>query len=99
MVILRCMGLSDPPEPVRPFLQDGRITGYPRNSERRRCLLEQVALEFEPGRYFPESEVNAVLNAITDDAATLRRYLVEYELMSRTPDGVYWRSGGPVPVH
>ena len=99
MVILRCMGLSDPPEPVRAFLLDGRITGYPRNPERRRLLFEQVALEFEPGRYFPESEVNAVLKGITDDPATLRRYLVEHELMSRTPDGVYWRSGGPVPVH
>jgi hypothetical protein len=61
-------------------------------------LLEQVAQEFEPGRYFAESQVNEVLKSITDDHATLRRYLVDHELLSRTPDGIYWRSGGPVPV-
>jgi hypothetical protein len=93
------MGLSDPPEEVRAFLQDGRIVGYPRNPERRRLLLEQVAVEFEPGRYFPESHVNEVLKGVTSDHATLRRYLVEHELLSRTADGVYWRTGGPVAVH
>ena len=30
--------------------------------------------------------------------ATLRRYLVDFDLLSRTPDGTYWRSGGTVPV-
>ncbi|HZZ54887.1 MAG TPA: DUF2087 domain-containing protein [Trebonia sp.] len=33
-----------------------------------------------------------------DDHATLRRCLIDEELMSRTPDGTYWRSGGTVPV-
>ena len=27
-----------------------------------------------------------------------RRYLVDEDLLSRTPDGTYWRSGGTVPV-
>jgi hypothetical protein len=62
-------------------------------------LLEQVALEFEPGRYFDESQVDEVLKSVTDDHATLRRYLVDHELMSRTPSGIYWRTGGPVLVH
>jgi len=97
-VILEFMGLSDPPESLRAFVRDGRITAYPKKPERRRLLLEQVAGEFEPGRYYPESEVNLVLKAIADDHAALRRYLVESELLSRTPDGVYWRTGGPVLV-
>ena len=28
-----------------------------------------------------------------------RRYLVDEELMSRTPDGTYWRSGGTVAIN
>jgi hypothetical protein len=32
------------------------------------------------------------------DHAALRRYLVEEGLLSRTPGGIYWRSGGTVPV-
>ena len=92
------MALSDPPEQVRVFVRDGRITGFPKKPERRRVLLEQVAQEFEPGRYYPEPDVNAVLKTISDDYVTLRRYLIDHELLSRTPDGIYWRTGGPVPV-
>lgn len=98
VAVLVRMGLSDPPEQVRAFIRDGRITAYPKKPDRRLLLLEQVALEFEPGRYYPESDVNRVLKAVTDDHATLRRYLVEAELLSRTPVGVYWRTGGPVPT-
>jgi hypothetical protein len=93
------MRLSTPPDEVRAFIRDGRIIGYPKKSERRLLLLEQVALEFEPGRYFDESQVDEVLKSVTDDHATLRRYLVDHELMSRTPSGIYWRTGGPVLVH
>ena len=32
------------------------------------------------------------------DHAALRRYLVDEDLLSRTPDGTYWRSGGTVPL-
>jgi hypothetical protein len=92
------MAISDPPEQVRVFVKDGRITGFPKKPERRRVLLEQVSQEFEVGRYYPEADVNAVLKTVTDDYVTLRRYLVDHELLSRTPDGIYWRSGGPVPV-
>ena len=92
------MNFADPPEQVRAFISDGRITGFPKKPERRRVLLEQVALEFEVGRYYPEADVNAVLKTISDDHVTLRRYLVDHQLLSRTPDGTYWRTGGPVPV-
>jgi hypothetical protein len=57
-----------------------------------------VAQEFEPGRYYTEADVDAVLKSISDDHAALRRYLVDHELLSRTPGGVYWRTGGHVPV-
>jgi hypothetical protein len=43
----------------------------------------------------------AVLNAFGDRAASsvpTCDYLVNEELLSRTPDGTYWRSGGTVPV-
>jgi hypothetical protein len=92
------MAISDPPEQVRAFVSGGRITGFPKNPERRRVLLEQVVQEFEPGRYYPEADVNAALKTVIDDYATLRRYLVDHELVSRTPDGIYWRTGGPVHV-
>jgi len=88
--------LSDLPDRLRPFVRDGRISAMPARRAARLLLLDRVAQAFEPGRRYPEAVVNEILKALYDDHATLRRYLVDEELMSRTPDGTYWRSGGTV---
>ena len=88
----------DLPSELRPFVRDGRISVIPAKRAARLLLLDQVAQAFEPGRRYPELAVNEVLKALYDDHAALRRYLVDEALLSRTPDGTYWRSGGTVPV-
>jgi hypothetical protein len=85
---------SDLPDRLRPFVRDGRITALPARRAPRLLLLNLVAQAFEPGRRYDEAVVNETLKALHDDHAALRRYLVDEELMSRTPDGTYWRSGG-----
>jgi hypothetical protein len=80
---------------LRVFLKDGRIASMPAARGRRRLLLEHVVQVFEPGERYPEKEVNALLRAFTDDYVTVRRYLVDEDLLSREA-GVYWRTGGPV---
>jgi hypothetical protein len=86
---------------VRAFVRDGRLTGMPAQLGRRRMLLEHVVQSFEPGRDYPEQEVNAVLQAWTEggivDHVSLRRYLVDEDLLSREGN-VYRRSGGWVDV-
>jgi hypothetical protein len=89
---------SDLPDQLRPFVKNGRITLMPVKHTVRLLLLDLVAQAFEPGRRYDEASVNEILKGLYDDHATLRRYLVDEELMSRTPDGTYWRSGGTVPV-
>ena len=88
--------LADPPDQLRAFIRDGRIAVLPGNRTRRRLLLDQVAQAFEPGRRYPEAAVNEILKAIFDDHCALRRYLVDEAFMSRTPAGIYWRTGGTV---
>jgi hypothetical protein len=88
--------LADPPEQLRAFIRDGRITALPAKRTRRRLLLDQVAQAFEPGRRYPEAEVDQVLKGLFDDHCALRRYLIDEEFMSRTAAGLYWRAGGTV---
>jgi hypothetical protein len=88
--------LAEPPEELRAFVRGGRIIAMPARPARRRLLLERVVQAFEPGRRYPETVVNETLRAVFDDHAALRRYLIDEDLLSRTPDGTYWRSGGPV---
>jgi hypothetical protein len=88
--------LADPPEQLRAFVRDGKITAMPARRDRRRLLLDQVAQAFEPGRIYPEAAVNEILKAIVDDYCALRRYLIDEVFMSRTASGTYWRAGGNV---
>jgi hypothetical protein len=83
------------------FIKDGRLVSLPAQESKRRLVLEYVAQTFEPGRRYPEREVDAVLRAWTEggttDHAALRRYLVDHQLLARE-GGEYWRSGGWVDV-
>lgn len=93
------MDLSDSlPSQLRPYVRDGRISVMPAKRAARLVLLDQVAQAFEPGRRYPEQAVNEILKAFYDDHAALRRYLIDEALLSRTPEGTYWRSGGTVPI-
>ena len=85
---------EDLPGRLRPFVKDGRFTAIPARRAVRLLLLNQVAQAFEPGRRYDEAIVNETLRALYDDHVSLRRHLVDEDLMSRTPDGTYWRSGG-----
>ena len=97
--IITLMDLNrDLPTQLRPFVRDGRITAMPAKRAARLLLLDQVAQAFEPGRRYQELTVNQILKAFYDDHAALRRYLVDEDLLSRTSDGTYWRSGGTVPL-
>ena len=80
---------------VERFMPGGRLVQMPAKRSRRLVVLDQVARSFEPGRRYPEVEVNAVLRTFYDDFAALRRYLVDEGLLSRE-GGEYWRSGGTV---
>jgi hypothetical protein len=88
--------LADPPDQLRPFIRDGRITAIPAKRTRRLLLLDQVAQAFEPGRTYAEPAVDEILKTVFDDHCTLRRYLVDESFLSRTAAGVYWRIGGTV---
>jgi hypothetical protein len=56
-----------------------------------------LALEFDPGRRYDESEVNEILGAFHPDWSTLRRGMVDEGLLDREAAvgaNLYWRSGG-----
>jgi hypothetical protein len=44
--------------------------------EKRRSVLRWLVEDFEPGRRYPEAEVNQIIGRRHGDFATLRRYLV-----------------------
>lgn len=88
--------MSDPT--LERFLTtDGRLHTIPSKQAKLLVVLDHLAQAFEPGRVYPEADVNDVLQRFHPDHAALRRYLVENQFLSRE-NGQYWRSGGTLDV-
>ena len=70
------------------FMRLGRIERYPASMAERRELLAWIAGEaVEPGEQLTEKQVNERLLSYTDDVVLLRRYLIDFGLLERTPSG------------
>jgi hypothetical protein len=82
---------------MRGFFDDGRLVSIPVQRAKRLVVLDFLAQQFDPGKTFPEREVNAILGRFYPDYAALRRYLVDEEFLERR-EGFYWRAGGSFRV-
>jgi DNA-binding CsgD family transcriptional regulator len=70
---------------------NGPLSNFPLKEKRRVAILLHLIKRFEPNRKYTEKEVNAVLKPVYEDYVLLRRYLIAYQLLDRTPDGsAYW---------
>jgi len=71
---------------------EGRLVSIPAQHKKRLAVLRWLAEDFQPGRRYPEAEVNRIISHRHPDFATLRRYLVDEEMMQRQRS-IYWRTG------
>lgn len=65
------------------LLPDGTLKKIPAQQKKLLAVLRHLRHGFEPGRAYPEKEVNAILARAHPDTASLRRALIEYKLMTR----------------
>lgn len=86
---------SDEQEVLVRYTAGNRLTEIPARRSHRLVVLERLALEFDPGRHYPEAEVNGILSLWHPDYAQLRRALVDEGFMDRG-GGQYWRAGGRI---
>ena len=74
---------------LRDFFDGERLKTIPAQRKKRVVVLRELLRRyFEPGREYPEREVNERLGRAHEDVATLRRELVMYRFMERER-GVY----------
>lgn len=76
------------------FLENGKITQVPVPNRTKLPVLEYLAQKFAFNRTYTEKEVNAVIDQwhTFSDYFILRRLLIDYGFMDRTPNGAqYWR--------
>lgn len=76
---------------LRDFLTpQGQIKALPAQEKKLLVVLRYVLQAFAPGERYPEKEVNEILRKYHPDTASLRRYLVDHQLLARQ-EGLYWR--------
>lgn len=89
------MRTLDSEKVIRNFITpEGRLKQIPVKQPKLKIVLAHLAEQFEPGRRYPEAEVNEVLKRFHEDFCTLRRNLVDYRLLERA-GGEYWRVQAP----
>jgi hypothetical protein len=69
---------------LRNFVEDGLLKSLPVRASQRRVVLEYLATRFEHRVDYAEAEVNELLTRFHEDFASMRRYLVDEGLLSRS---------------
>lgn len=75
---------------LRSCFDGDTLKEIPSSQRRLQVVLRWLAEQFEPGRRYPEREVNALIKRYHPDCAALRRSLIDFGYMTRDHD-VYWR--------
>ncbi|KAF6576717.1 MULTISPECIES: DUF2087 domain-containing protein [unclassified Paenibacillus] len=70
---------------------DGRLKTFKMQEKHKLIVLREIAGRFMKGQIYHEKDINAILQEVYDDYVTVRRYMIEYSLLDRKPDGSeYW---------
>ena len=73
------------------FFEYGKLKSIPAQRKKKRIILEEIVKAFEPGRIYPEREVNLIIAQVHDDFCTIRRDMISEGLMARDQRGC-WRT-------
>jgi hypothetical protein len=69
---------------IRAFIRDGRLTNIPAREKKRQVIYRYLRdVVFTGDRDYPEAEVNMRLALFHPDVATIRRGMVDAELVTR----------------
>ena len=74
------------------FNPDGTLISIPVKSAKKIAVLYRIAQEFSPTSRYPERELNEIIAKYHDDTAAIRRHMIEYGILERDGNSVYWVS-------
>ena len=72
------------------FRPDGTLISIPAKSVKRVAVLHHIASDLSPGTKYPEKDLNPIIAKYHQDTAAIRRYMIEYGILDRDNESVYW---------
>ena len=76
------------------FRADGTLISIPAKSAKKIAVLNVIAGKLSPETKYPEKELNAIIANFHDDTAAIRRHMIEFGILERNTQSVYWLSRG-----
>ena len=74
------------------FNPDGTLISIPVKPAKKIAVLHRIAQDLSPTTKYPEKELNAIIAKYHDDTAAIRRHMIEYGILERDGESVYWVS-------
>ena len=74
------------------FRADGTLVSIPVKLNKKLAVLRHIAAELSPDAKYPEKQLNEIIAKFHPDTAALRRYMIEYGILERNGESVYWVS-------
>jgi hypothetical protein len=72
------------------FRPDGTLISIPAKSAKKIAVLQHIVSELSPDTKYPEKELNLIIAKYHADTAALRRHMIEYGILERDGESVYW---------
>jgi hypothetical protein len=66
------------------------LISIPAKSVKRIAVLQHIASDLSPDTKYPEKDLNIIIAKYHDDTAAIRRYMIEYGILERDGESVYW---------
>jgi len=72
------------------FRPDGTLISIPVKLAKKLAVLRHIASDLSPDTKSPEKQLNEIFAKYHDDTAALRRHMIEYGILGRDGESVYW---------
>ena len=74
------------------FRPDGTLISIPVKLAKKLAVLRHIASDLSPDTKYPEKQLNEIIAKYHDDTAAIRRHMIEYGILERDGESVYWVS-------
>ena len=74
------------------FKDDGSLKQIPAKQSKKIAVLKIIASSLEPNRRYSEKELNQLIARFSDDTAAIRRHMIEFKILERNTESIYWLS-------
>ena len=79
------------------FRPDDTLISIPVKLSKKRAVLRHIASKLSPDTKYPEKQLNEIIAKYHPDTAALRRHMIEYRILERDGESVYWVSTRTIP--